>query len=129
MLINPLGISAIHDRRPRELIQKEEKAKQDQEEQERLAYENALAGKERTKSAWRGCYRLPDRRHQIGWKDAQHPMLDKEAYVDPVKELAARLRDDSEAGKPEFAVYTRPLRPSDLNYEFGGIHKPFKILH
>jgi hypothetical protein len=56
--------------------------------------------------------------------------LDKDEYITKYLELARQMKDDVVFGKPNFNLYSRSMKPADLNVEFGGtVTKPFKCIY
>jgi len=121
-----LGISD-HDRRPKEVIERERKLKEIEDERQRIEHTTKLIGKQPEIRTWQRYIKLPDRKRQIGTKQ-YHPILEKEEYIEPIVLLARQYKDDINFGKPIFHTYSRALRPSDVNYEMGGIKKAFRAL-
>lgn len=78
-----------------------------------------LVGKASNSSAWQSYIRLPDRRRQVG-NALLHPLLKRDPYLEPVVMLARQMRDDTVFGKPVFRLYSRPLKPLDIDVELGG---------
>jgi len=122
-----LGISE-HDRRPKEVIERERKNKFDEEQQARLEYYAMLTGSEPKQKLWHKTVQPTDKLLQMG-NGAQHPMFKREQYIEPLAIVARQMRDDVVFGKPIFHLYAKPLKSNDLNLEMGGIKKPFKVLN
>eukprot|EP00826_Nyctotherus_ovalis_P016265 TRINITY_DN1469_c0_g2_i3.p1 TRINITY_DN1469_c0_g2~~TRINITY_DN1469_c0_g2_i3.p1 ORF type:complete len:239 (-),score=73.04 TRINITY_DN1469_c0_g2_i3:55-771(-) len=124
---NHLGISD-HDRRPKEAIERERKLQEAEAQKKQAEYTTMLTGKFQAQKAWQQYVKLPDRKRQVGTSE-YHPLFKREEYVEPVILLARQCRDDVNFGKPLFRLYSRALKPSDVNYELGGVKKPFKVLY
>lgn len=98
-----------------------------EEEKKQREYTTMLIGKAPEERAWQRYIKLPDKKRQIATSE-YHPIFKHEEYIEPVILLARQCRDDINFGKPIFHLYTRGLKPTDINYELGGIKKPFKVL-
>ena len=56
--------------------------------------------------------------------------LDKDEFTPAYLLLARQMKDDVVFGKPNFNLYSKPLKPSDINDEFGGVKtKPYKCIY
>jgi hypothetical protein len=80
----------------------------------------------RQKVVWHSHFKLADRLHEFTTGKV-HQLFPKAGYIDPPALLAKQMRDDVVFGKPLFQLYAKTLKPADLNFEFGGIHKPFNV--
>jgi hypothetical protein len=55
--------------------------------------------------------------------------MPKDDYMTGYQKLAQTLKDDAVFGKPEFDLYYRGVKPSELDVEFGSVRvKPYKCL-
>lgn len=63
-------------------------------------------------------------------KQETNQFLDKEQYESVYVQMARSMKDDVVFGKPNFNLYSKPLKPIDLHDEFGGLKsKPFKCIY
>ena len=123
---NPLGISE-HDRRPKEAMEEERRKKLQDERKLKDEYTLMLMGKIPKEINWNPVHVDHNKYKQIG-DNSPHPLFKREPYLDPMLLMSRQMRDDTVFGKPNFHRYLKPLSPSDVNVEFGGIKKPFKVI-
>ena len=91
-------------------------------------YSISLKGKTQEKKIWQQYIKLQDNSHQLG-NGNFHPLFKREDYIGPEVMLARQMRDDVVFGRPIFHLYSKPLKSCDVNYEFGGVKKPFRVIH
>eukprot|EP00826_Nyctotherus_ovalis_P042309 TRINITY_DN4333_c0_g2_i3.p1 TRINITY_DN4333_c0_g2~~TRINITY_DN4333_c0_g2_i3.p1 ORF type:complete len:529 (-),score=124.75 TRINITY_DN4333_c0_g2_i3:47-1633(-) len=124
---NHLGISE-HDRRPKEALERDRRQKDLAAKQEQDRYNQMLAGKFSSSKLWQSYIKLPDRGRQVG-NALLHPLLKRDPYMEPVVVLARQMRDDTVFGKPVFRLYSRPLKPLDIDVELGGIKCDLRTIY
>jgi len=124
---NALGISE-HDRRPKEVLEREKKMKLLKEKQEQDRYMTMLVGKSSERKAWQHYVKLPDRGKQIGNANP-HPLFKRDEYTEPVVALARQMRDDTVFGKPVFKLYSRSLKPIDIEVGLGGTKLDLRTIY
>ncbi len=101
----------------------------------------ALKGDRAFNPDWVQYHKLPEKLTSItaGFEDRYQmrkfqkqdnsEFLPKDDYMTGYQKLAQTLKDDAIFGKPEFDLYYRGVKPSELDVEFGGVRvKPFKCL-
>ena len=123
----------------------QEKLRRKQEAQEQQAkddYMRQLKGDKAFNPEWVQYHKLPeklvpisqgvrDKYQRRGMPKMEEPtqFLNKEDYESGYQRLARTLKDDAVFGKPEFDLYFKPMKPENLNEEFGGLKtKPFVCL-
>eukprot|EP00347_Sterkiella_histriomuscorum_P011430 403372486 len=129
-----------HDTRPKEVIERHRRNEEQEKQMRKLEYESILKGQPlEKKKAWLLYHSLPDKltpvshdfkdKHSKAQKE-KNPFLDKEEFTPAYLQLARQLKDDVVFGKPNFNLYYKTMKPSDLNEEFGGTKtKPYKCIY
>lgn len=55
--------------------------------------------------------------------------MEKDKWIPAYLELARTMKDDFVYGKPKLDLYHRGMKPENLQQEFDGTKKPFKLLN
>jgi hypothetical protein len=115
----PLGRApTLADKRSKEAIEREEKAKLKNDlefERQRLI---ALGVKPREKPQWIHYIKIPDRNHYIGSKELIK-FLPKDPYNEELRYNPEYHRDSMFSSKPYFRLFFRQLKANDKNKYLG----------
>ena len=122
-----MGISE-HDRRPKEVLEREKQRKLMEEKKDHDDYMKMLIGRIPEKKLWQPYIKSPDKVRQMGNGQLQ-PLFKRESYIEPGVLLARQMRDDVVFGKPIFRLFTKPLKPNDVNVDLGGIKKDVRSIY
>lgn len=114
----PAVITSLADKRSKEVIQNEERAKLKKEqdfERQRLI---ALGLKPKIKPNWVHYIKLPDKHHHLGSKELI-TFLEKDPYNEELRYNPEYHRDSMFSSKPYFRLFFRQLKANDKNKYLG----------